>query len=67
MAIRQQLEAEKTKMSLLGCTPTLGSTSGGTIGHAASMKPNRRRERGKSHTTARQRVICWQSSRFEGI
>lgn len=67
MGIRQQLEAEKTKMNLLGCTPTLGSPSGGTIGHAASMKPNRRREREKNHTTARQRVICWQSSRFEGV
>jgi hypothetical protein len=55
MGIRQQLEAEKTKMNLLGCTPTLGSPSGGTIGHPTSMKPNRRRERGKSHTTARQR------------
>jgi hypothetical protein len=48
------------KMSLLGGTSTPGSLAGRTIGHASSMKRERRRERGKSHTTGRRRMICRQ-------
>jgi hypothetical protein len=53
MGIRQQLEANKTKMSLLGGAPTLGSPAGETIGHASFYKPDRRRERAKCHTPGR--------------
>jgi hypothetical protein len=63
MGIRQQLEANKTKMSLLGGAPTLGSPAGETIGHGSFYKPNRCHERGKCHTTGRQRAICRQSLR----
>jgi hypothetical protein len=63
MGIRPQLEAKKTKMSLLGGTPTPGSLAGETIGHPTFYKPKRCREGGKCHTPGRQHVICWQSLR----
>jgi hypothetical protein len=63
MGIGQQLEAKKTKMSLLGGAPTPGSPAGETIEHASFYEPSRCREGGKCHTTGRQRVICWQSLR----